>query len=212
MNPRAGRFFSTKAFLACLLAACLAAGSFEARALDSGKPLMLVASPVLEGPYRHTTVVVVPVDGKHVGFILNRATDVKLSALFPDNKASAKVTSPLHIGGPEMLQSLFVVVRRDPGGQSLQLTDELYVTGKAETIKRIMEQTPNDARYFVGFVGWAPGELDDEIERGLWFVTEADTRIVFRNDTKGMWEELVKRLGNNPRPVGRGFLEARLVY
>jgi putative transcriptional regulator len=211
LNPRTRRFFSTQAFLAFLLAACFAAASYQARALDSGKPLMLVASPVLEGPYRHTTVVVVPVDGKHVGFILNRATDVKLSALFPDHPASAKVTTPLHIGGPEMLQSLFVVVRRDPGGQSLQLTDDLYVTGKAETINRIMEQTPNDARYFVGFVGWAAGELDDEIDRGLWFVTEADTGIVFRSDTKGMWEELVKRLGNNPRPVGRGFLQAKLV-
>jgi len=196
--------------LSCVLAACLSVASFAARAQDPGKPLMLVASPTLEGPYRHTTLIAVPMDGKHVGFILNRATEVKLSALFPDQPAAKKVTRPVYLGGPEMFDSLFVVVRRDPGGQSLQLSTGLFVTGKAEVINRIMERTPNDARYFVGFVGWAAGELADEIERGLWIVTEADAGVVFRNDTKGMWEELVKQPGSNPRPLGRGFLEAKL--
>jgi len=205
LNPRAG------AFLSCLLAVCIAAVSFAARAQDSAKPLLLVASPSLQGPYAHTTVVAVPVDGKHIGFILNRATEVKLSALFPDHPAAKKVTRPVYLGGPEMFDSLFVVVRSNPGGQSLRLSSDLYVTGKAEIINRIMEQSPDEARYFVGFVGWVAGELEEEIERGLWIVTEADAGVVFRSETKGMWEELVQRPGSNPRPLGRGFLEAKLV-
>jgi putative transcriptional regulator len=209
LNPRAGIFFSAQALFSCLLAACIAMGSLAARAQDSGKPLMLVASPALEGPYRHTTLMAVPVDDQHIGFILNRATELKLSALFPDHPAAKKVTRPVYLGGPEMFDSLFVVVRRNPGGQSLQLSTDLFVTGKAEVINQIMEQTPNEARYFVGFVGWAAGELQDEIERGLWIVAEADAGVVFRNDTKGMWEELVRQPGSNPRPLGPGFLEAK---
>jgi putative transcriptional regulator len=201
-----------KPLFSCLLAVCIAVGSSAARAQDSGKPLMLVASPSLEGPYRHTTLVAVPVDGKHIGFILNRATEVKLSTLFPDQPAAKLVTRPVYLGGPEMFNSLFVVVRGNPGGQSLQLSNDLFVTGKAELINQIMEQTPDEARYFVGFVGWSAGELEDEIERGLWIVTEADAGVVFRDDTKGMWEELVARPGSNPRPLRRGFLEAKLDY
>jgi putative transcriptional regulator len=211
LNPRSGILSSAQLLFSCLLAACLAAASFQALAEESGKPLLLVASPSLEGPYEHTTVIAVPVEDKHVGFILNRATNVRLSTLFPDHPAAKKVTRPVYLGGPEMFDSLFVVVRRDPGGQSLQLAEDLFVTGKADIINRIIEQTPNDARYFVGFVGWTEGELADEIERGLWIVDKADAGVVFRSDTRGMWEELVKRPGNNPRPLGRGFLQAKLV-
>lgn len=60
-------------------------------------------------------------------------------------------------------------------------------------------------------MGWAPGELASEIERGLWYATEPDASFVFRNDTSGMREELVKRLGlANPPRLGRGLIETRL--
>jgi putative transcriptional regulator len=193
--------------IACLLAACLTAAGFAARAQDITRPVMLVASPALKGPYQHSTVVAVPAGGKHIGFILNRATDVKLASLLPNYPASAKVTGPVHIGGPEMFETLFVMVRRNPGGQSLRLLDDLFVTGTAETIQQIIEQTPNDARYLVGFVGWTDGELESEVERGLWLVTEPDAGVVFRDDTGSMWEELVKRLGSPRTPRARGLVE-----
>ena len=205
------RYSLNTTLLACLLAAGSTASSSAARARDADKPLLLVASPTLQGPYQQTTLLAVPLDGKHIGFILNRATDVKLSNLFPNHAPSATVADPVYIGGPEMIESLFAAVRRNPGGQSLRLSGDLFVTGKADAINRIIEQTPNDARYFAGFVGWMPGELETEIERGLWYVAEPDSALVFRRDTSGMWQELVKRLGKNPRPQrGRGQLEARL--
>jgi putative AlgH/UPF0301 family transcriptional regulator len=42
----------------------------------------------------------------------------------------------------------------------------------------------------VGYVGWRPGELKSEIERGLWTVQGADLETIFRKDTEGLWEEL----------------------
>ena len=194
-----------------LLACLLAIGCSAARAQDAGKALLLVAAPTLWGPYQQTALVVVPVEGKHIGFILNRATDVKLSTLFPQHAPAATVVDPVYFGGPEMAQSLFAVVRRNPGGQSLQLLGDLFVTGREDAINRIIEQTPNEARYFAGFVGWLPGELESEIGRGLWYVAEPDSRLVFRQDTSGLWRELVNRLGNSqpPRRV-RGQIEARL--
>ena len=201
-----------KNFLNTTLFACLlAAGCCAARAQDAGKALLLVATPALRGPYQQTTLVAVPVDGKHIGFILNRATDVKLSAVFPKHAPAASVAEPVFFGGPEMAQALFAVVRRNPGGQSLQLFRGLFVTGRAEAITRIIEQTPNEARYFAGFVGWVPGELESEIERGLWYVTEPDAGLIFRRDTRGMWQEPVQRLGSSRAPKRvPGQIEASL--
>jgi putative transcriptional regulator len=194
------------AFFACLFAIATAA-----QAQDAGKSVLLVASPGLQGPYSQTTLVAVPNGGRHFGFILNRATDVKLSAMFPGHAPSAKVALPVYIGGPEMNDALFAVVARNPGANSLRLFGGLFVTNRAASIDRIIAKTPNDARYFAGFVTWAPGELEGEIARGLWHVTEPEAALVFRADTSNMWEELVKRLGVDiPQRRGRGMIQARL--
>ena len=150
-----------------LFACMLAAAAFSAIAEeDLGKPHLLVATPELKGLYGRTALLAVPLEGQHIGFILNRATDLTLAHLFPDHVPSAKVVDPVYFGGPEMVGAIFAVVRRNPGGAALPLFDGLFVTASAPAVDRIIEQTPNDARYFAGFVAWRPGELAKEIEAG----------------------------------------------
>ena len=185
-----------------LLVAACAAG-----AQDLDKPLLLVAAPDLQGPYSHTALLVVPQGGQHVGFILNRATSVTLAALFPEHAPSAKVADPVFFGGPERVNAIFAVVARNPGAPSVRLFGDLHVTAQAEVVDRIIEQTPNDARYFAGFVGWRPGELAAELESGFWYTAEPDAALVFSTDTGTMWEALMKRLGKPPLPA-KGMQEA----
>ncbi len=173
-----------------LMTACVA------RAQDLAKPMVLVASPDLAGPYSHTALIVVPMGDKHIGFILNRATEARLATLFPEHAPSAKVADPLFYGGPEAPGAVFALLRRDPGQPSIRLFDDLFVTANGRNIDRIIEQTPNDARYFAGFVGWTAGELAKEIEAGYWYVGAPDAALVFHKNTEAMWEELVTRLGN----------------
>ena len=180
-----------KKFLAAALLA-FSAGLALAQAPD--RPVLLIAAPDLQGLYSRTALLVVPAaGGQHLGFILNRATDVKMATLFPDHAACAKVADPVYFGGPERLESIFAIVRRDPGVPSLHLFGDLFVTGNGAAVDQIIETTPNDARYFVGFVGWRPGELAKELEAGFWRITEPDTEIIWR-DPEAMWENLLQRL------------------
>jgi putative transcriptional regulator len=165
------------------------------QAQDLSRPVLLVAQPSLQGPYSHTALIVMPMGDKHIGFILNRATDTRLGSAFPNHPPSQKVIDPIFFGGPEAADALFALSKRDPGEPSVRMLGDLYMTGNGKNIDRIIEQTPNDARYFAGFVGWVPDELAKEIAAGFWFVGEADASQVFRKDTGGMWDELVERLG-----------------
>jgi len=186
-----------------LLLALFAFGAIgTAAAQDLERALLLVAAPDLQGPYSRTALLVVPMaDGQHVGFILNRATGVKMATLFPEHAPSAKVVDPVYFGGPEMVDSIFAVVRRDPGAPSLRLFGDLYVTANANAVDRIIEKTPNDARYFAGFVGWQPGELAAELAGGYWYAAEPDAALIFRKDTEGLWDELAKRLDPSLRGI-----------
>lgn len=189
------------AFIAILLIL----GASVARAQDLSQPLLLVASADLKGPYSRTAVLVVPIGGQHFGFILNRATEVKLATLFPEHAPSAKVADPVFFGGPERMNAIFAVVPRNPGGPSVRLFGDLYVTVQAEAVDRIIEQTPNDARFFAGFVGWRPGELAAELEAGFWHTATPEAALVFNDDTGSMWETLIQRLG---KPAGKGMQQA----
>lgn len=178
-----------------LLATC------AAQAQDLDKPLILVAAPDLQGPYSHTTVLVVPMQDQHFGFILNRATDVKLATLFPEHAPSAKVADPVYVGGPTRANEVFAVVPHDPGGPAIRLFGDVYLTAHAPMVDRIIEETPNEARYFVGFVTWEPGELATELDKSWWYVSDPDPELVFSKDANGMWEAQMKRLGKRLVPL-----------
>ncbi len=184
-----------RTLFAFALAGALLLSGAPARAQDLDKPVMLVAVPALQGLFRETTLVAVPVSGTHIGFILNRASAFKMQTLFPGHEPSAKVIAPVYFGGPEMSEAIFAVVRGDPGAKAMRLFGELFVVSSSDAVDRIIEQTPNDARYFAGFVGWRPGELAKEVEAGYWYIAEPDASLFFREDTGELWKELLERLG-----------------
>jgi putative transcriptional regulator len=185
-------------------------GASAALAQDLSRPMVLVATPNLQGPYMQTAVLVVPMGDKHIGFILNRATDATLAKAFPGHAPSAKVIDPIFFGGPEASEAIFAVVRHDPGAPSIRLFGNLFMTGNSSTVDRIIEQTPNEARYFAGFVGWMPEELAAEVDKGYWYITEPDVALVFAKNTATMWEDLMRRLGKQPGPRNPGERDARL--
>lgn len=190
----------TAALFVLALAAALLLSVGPARAQDLEKPVLLVAVPALQGLYRETTLIAVPVAGAHIGFILNRASALKLGVLFPRHEPSSKVVDPVYFGGPEMSEAVFAVVHGDPGASALHLLGGVFVVSNAAAVDRIIEQTPNEARYFAGFVGWRPGELAKEIEAGYWATGEADESLFFRPDTSGLWKELIERFGGASLP------------
>ncbi len=178
------------------IAACVA-GLVHATDLDEGT-LILVAKPkVHDGLYGSSILIAKPVgNDRHVGFILNRPTQVTLGRLFPEHAASHKVPDPIYLGGPFNTEFIFALVQRgdSPGGRSIQMTQDLYLATDAPTVDRIIEGEAAHARFLAGLVAWRPGELREELKRGLWYVLEADTDLVMRRPTEGLWEELVKRL------------------
>lgn len=183
---------------AAALAACLLPLSLPASAQSgTGDAMMLVAKPDLAPPYSETVLLVAPLgNARHVGFILNRPLDQTMASLFPDLPPAQKAVDPVRFGGPVMPDTVFAVAAspEDPDGSAMPLFGDVKVVTHADVINRILEDSPNDARYFIGFVGWQPGELDAEIARGFWYVMDPQPDMVFRREPRGLWKELVDRV------------------
>lgn len=197
--------------LPLLLAAALLAAPGIALAQDD-EAMLLVAHPAFsDADYRQTVLIAAPApNGGHVGVILNRPTRRSLGSLFPEHEPSKKVAEPVYFGGPFSRGALVALVKTDsnPGAGSVPLMRSLYLTFRANTIDRVIESTPNAARYYVGYVGWRPGELRAEIDRGIWSVVSAELETVFRKDTDGLWEELLQQSRRIRADGGAGYAAA----
>ena len=177
-----------------LLGLLLLCGSALAQSQDDA--ILLIAHPAFRDlEYRQSVLLAAPApNGGHVGVIINRPTRRSLGSLFPEHEPSKKVVEPVYYGGPFSRGALVALVKADstPGAGTVPLMKNLYLAFRANTIDHVIETTPNEARYFVGYVGWRPGELKGEIDGGLWSVLNADVDTVFRKDTEGLWEELLQ--------------------
>jgi len=180
-----------------LVLVMLAAAAAAVQAADLSKPLILVAVPELHDPvYGATVIIVAPLGGdEHIGFIVNRPSDVTLAKIFPEDGPSQKVHDPVYLGGPYEPGLVFALVERakNPGGKSLELMPGLYATADAVTVDTIIKSGAARARFVAGLVAWKPGELQQELERKVWYVLEPDARLVLRRPAEGLWEDLVHR-------------------
>jgi putative transcriptional regulator len=189
-----------------MASALLSAAAIAQEQID--QPLILVATPQLRDQlYSATVLLVTPIgNGQHIGFILNHPTSVKLSDLFPDHAPSKNVAEPVFLGGPENRDALFALVQRrdSSAGGRVRVAANLYLEMERDKIDGVIENEASRARFFAGVVVWRPGELRAEVRNGFWHVQDADTDLVLRKSTRGMWEELIKRIQRNKNAITAG--------
>ena len=179
-----------------LAAGLLAAWLLPVAAQSLDEPVILVAAPGAAAEALGSIVLVVaPVgDGGHVGFIVNRPSDVTLGELFPEQSLSRKITQRVYLGGPVNPNLLFALVQRQesPGGKSVQIMPGLYAAYETAVVERVIGSDPEHARFVAGLFLWQPGELQQEVDLGAWLVLKGDAALVMRNPGR-LWDELVLR-------------------
>ncbi|MEQ9663591.1 MAG: YqgE/AlgH family protein [Parasphingopyxis sp.] len=108
--------------------------------------------------------------------------------------------APVHFGGPVEPQRGFVLHSLDWGGQeSVQVGDKWALTGTLDVLKAIAAgMGPSHWISALGYAGWAPGQLDEEMTRHGWFAVEGDDAILFATDTHDRWPSAYRKSGIDP--------------
>jgi putative transcriptional regulator len=166
----------------------------------AGEPAIgrfLVANRQVAGFFGESVIVLVD-HGAHgsLGLIVNRPAPLTLDELLPDLEPARGHAEHAFLGGPVATGQLLLLIRaqQPPRGSALVL-EGLHVSGSRETLVELLGAPGPGAEFraYVGYAGWAPGQLASEIARGDWTVAPGDAASVFAPDPSGLWEKLLRR-------------------
>lgn len=179
--PPAQGDLGLRAALALLLALAWIAASAQQDAPANG--VLLVAKRSLEDPTFGRSVVLATQapDGHTVGVILNRPTSVMHEG------------ERLWFGGPVLNRVVVALFRAEapPPASAFHVLKNVYLSMHPQNVDALLAGEDRRFRLYSGFSAWSPGQLQAELERDGWYVLPADGSLVFREDTGGLWEELV---------------------
>jgi putative transcriptional regulator len=80
-----------------------------------------------------------------------------------------------------------------PEAPAFHVLRGVYLTMHPANLDKLLSGEARDYRLYSGFSGWAPGQLESELQRDSWFVLPATENLLFRADTNGMWEVLLEQ-------------------
>lgn len=168
---------------------------------DDAKPMksiLLVARKDLPDPFFRDSVVLVTQFGgvAPVGVIVNRPTDIPLSRVFPDLERLRSREEKLFFGGPVMPERVVVVFRAAVApDEAIEVLEGVYMSSSRKVMRELLDRANpvEGLRIFAGHSGWAPQQLESEVERGDWHLSPADARTVLDRKPERLWEELERR-------------------
>jgi putative transcriptional regulator len=136
-----------------------------------------------------------------MGLVINKPLgSLTLAELFtqldiaPPGRAEAQA---VHFGGPVEIGRGFVLHTADYSEEAtLHVAGNIAVTATLEILRAIGKgRGPRQCLFALGYAGWAPGQLDAEIQANGWLCVAADDRIVFDTDHDGKWRRALAKLG-----------------
>ena len=186
----------------------------EGFASSSGSTLnlenhFLIAMPSMEDPVFGGAVVYICEhnDKGVLGVIINKPTDMTMEILFEridlklgDDLHSEVVNEPVMFGGPVQDDRGFVL--HSPSAHyssSLKVTDDIAFTTSIDVLEAVANGNgPQRLLVSIGYAGWSPGQLEDEIGRNGWLTVGADPHVLFDLPIEERYTAAIKLLGIDP--------------
>lgn len=153
----------------------------------------LVSRPAMVDPNFDGTVVLLCTHDAEgtVGLTLNRPLEVPIEQVLPDADFLHDAGVPLMWGGPVGQECLHVLSGPDGDPESVMpVIPGVHFGGSLELVRRVFRGEGN-LRFYLGYSGWSPGQLEEEIAAEAWHVLPGVEEEVWTEDWRLMWERLM---------------------
>jgi putative transcriptional regulator len=162
---------------------------------------LLISEPALRDFYFGRSVVMLVEHNEtegSIGLILNKPIHLKLKDVvkeFPQNDFPLFLGGPVH---PERLFYLHTLGDKIPG--SIEIMDGLFWGGEIQKLMELIDLqlvTTQDVRFFIGYSGWEPKQLDKELLEKSWIITQCSKEMAMEQKPEKLWSNMLKELGND---------------
>lgn len=163
---------------------------------ESGK--LLLSEPFLKDAYFSRSVILLAEHNEEgsYGLIINKPTHLSISELIEDFPA---FDAPIYLGGPVNPNSVFYL--HSLGNEienCIKVSDNLFFGGDIEQIKELIlinRIKPSDIKFYSGYSGWVPKQLDRELKEKSWVVVDYQNINFLENTPQVLWNNILKKMG-----------------
>jgi len=173
--------------------------------IDSLRGQLLIAGATLPDPNFARTVVLICQHSEEgaLGLVLNRPGELVIGDVAPELADITGEDAVIDSGGPVQPDALLVLGEfEDVSYAGMAVVGTVGLMGDGREISDLVDVTRR-ARAFAGYAGWAPGQLDAEVERDDWFVAPAGIDDIFDPDPDELWRRVLERKGGHFALVAR---------
>ncbi|MDA0939523.1 MAG: YqgE/AlgH family protein [Bacteroidetes bacterium] len=161
---------------------------------------VLLSEPFLDDPYFGRKVVLLCEHNEEgsFGFVLNNFVDIDVDEVMDD---LPKLNTRISVGGPVKNGNLYYLHTRADIAESIEVVDGVYMGGDFDQIRDLLlggSLTSSEIRFFIGYSGWSPAQLEDEIRSRSWFVADVERQDIMRTDeeNESFWKRLISSMGD----------------
>jgi len=173
--------------------------------MESLENQLLIAMPSLNDSYFNKTVTYICEhnDDGAMGLIINLPVNLTLNELLAQldqNKDDIdELAQQVLTGGPVSTDRGFVLHSPQPGwSSSLSLSEDFMITTSKDILMSLgSDKAPKNYMVTLGYAGWGPGQLEEEIKANSWLTTPADSEIIFKTPIEQRWQKATEKLGIN---------------
>jgi putative transcriptional regulator len=161
--------------------------------MESTQGKLLLASPRLADPNfaRSVVLMIQHNDQGALGLILNRPLHITVRQACEQSLGeTCEVEGMLHEGGP--CEGPLMVLHGNEMDKDADVLPGVFFTTEKSKIESLLKQQISAARYFVGYAGWSPGQLEAEMEMNSWMVADAQPANVF-DEQASLWLKLMRQ-------------------
>ncbi|HEY0740912.1 MAG TPA: YqgE/AlgH family protein [Chryseosolibacter sp.] len=162
------------------------------------KGRLLISEPFLPDPNFERTVVLLCEhnDEGSFGFVLNKPSILKVTEVLEE---VLSLDSIVYVGGPVQQDTLHFIHRNSSVANAIEIASNVYWGGDFETLVTMVDtsQIPaDDIRFFLGYSGWGPGQLEAELEQDSWIVCNfINEQLLFDTEPQVMWRKALESMG-----------------
>ena len=177
-------------------------------------PGLLLAMPQLADPNFSRAVVLMIEHNEQgsFGLVINHPSPIKATELLESLEMvwSGDDAAVVWAGGPVSPSTGWVLHEpsglAQPGQGTIAITSSISLSTSPDRLRAIASSPPRNIRLLLGYAGWGPGQLAQEMARGAWLHTDATPTLVFETPPDLIWDTAMRSLGINPRDLftGRG--------